>query len=80
MSPRNIYLELVVDSTIVKNIKTISDIELMFIIEGNTKAKELYTQFKRELFYLNMNHAEKLKKLLLKIKEDDNTHDIPNHS
>ena len=67
-------------STPTANNKIVSDIELMFIVEGNEQAKALYKEFKRELFYLSRDHAEKLKKLLLKIKEDSTTHDIPNHS
>ena len=72
MTPREIYLELVVNSNVIQTNKLISDIELMFIIEGNKKAKELYKQFKTDAFHLSMRHATKLKELLYEIKTQGN--------
>ena len=69
MTPRNIYLKLVIDSNVVQTNKPVSDIELMFIMEGDKKAKELYKQFKTDLFYLSIRHATKLKELLYEIKD-----------
>ena len=69
MTPRDIYLKLVIDSNVTQTNKPVSDIELMFIVEGNKKAKELYKQFKTDLFYLSMRHATKLRELLHEIKD-----------
>lgn len=68
MTVRDIYRNLVV-STPTANNKIVSDIELMFIVEGNEQAKTLYKEFKVDLFNLCVKHARKLKDLLLEIKK-----------
>lgn len=69
---KDIYTNYVVNTPALKNKCPVSDMELLFILEGNEEAKELYKQYKKDLWYLNMLHVDKLKTLLYKIKTQDN--------
>lgn len=74
MTPRikDIYTNYVVNTPALKNNCPVSDMELLFILEGNEQAKTLYRLFKEDLFNLNIRHAQKLKELLRNIKNQDN--------
>lgn len=74
MTPRikDIYTNYVVNTPALKNNCLESDMELLFIVEGNEQAKELYRLFKQEMFNLSLKHAQMLKDLLQNIKTQDN--------
>lgn len=74
MTPRikYIYTNYVVNTPALKNNCPVSDMELLFILEGNERAKSLYQEYKADLFNLNIRHAQKLKELLRNIKNQDN--------
>lgn len=74
MTPKtkDIYTNYVVNTPVLKNNCPVSDMELLFILEGNERAKSLYQEYKVDMFNLNMKHAQKLKELLRNIKNQDN--------
>lgn len=74
MTPRikDIYTNYVVNTPALKNNCPVSDMELLFILEGNERARSLYQEYKLDMFNLNMKHAQKLKELLRNIKTQDN--------
>ena len=69
---RDVYTNYVVNTPALKNNCPVSDMELLFILEGNDIAKSLYQEYKLAMFNLNMKHTQRLKELLRTIKTQDN--------
>lgn len=68
---KDVYLNYVVNSHMLKNNCPVSDMELLFILEGDERAKALYREYKMGMFNLSIKHAKELKDLLYKIKTQD---------
>ena len=70
MTARDVYQELVVDHFMEHNKNIVTEMELLFLINSNSKLKSLIQKYKERLFHLHWDEIEMLRTAILNIKKE----------
>ena len=70
MTARDVYQEFVVDHFMEYNKDTVTEMELLFLMNSNSKLKSLIKKYKERLFHLHWDEIEMLRTAILNIKKE----------
>ena len=70
MTARDVYQEFVVDHFMEYNKDTVTEMELLFLMNSNSKLKSLIKKYKQRLFQVHLDEIEMLRTTIINIKKE----------